>query len=212
MAEGRFVTLEGGEGAGKSTQAAMLVDALRRVGIDAVLTREPGGAPGAEAIRHLLVEESAPDWSVMSEALLHYAARREHLDRTILPELARGLWVVCDRFADSTMAYQGYGHGLGRDVIERLHGIVVGPTTPDLTIILDLNPEAGLARALNGSATPSRYERLDAAFHRRVMAAFVEIAERHRERCVMVDAAGDRDHVAAQIRAIVSDRFGVALR
>src|SRR3546814_6711258 len=134
---GRFITQEGGEGAGKSTQLTLLLDGLRNTGRPAIATREPGGSPGAEEIRHLLVRGEAGRWDAITEALLHCAARRDHLIRTIRPALERGDWVLCDRFADSTMAYQGCGLGLGRWPVELLHRLTVGAFWPDLTIVLD---------------------------------------------------------------------------
>jgi len=143
----KFITMEGGEGAGKSTHVKRLAVALQQSGIEALTTREPGGAPGAEQIRALLVDGDTKRWDGLTEALLHFAARREHLVKTIFPAIERGEWVISDRFADSTMAYQGYGFGLGREPIEALYRDVVGDFRPDLTIILDLSAEAGLARA-----------------------------------------------------------------
>ena len=151
-ATGRFITLEGGEGAGKSTQLARLKSWLEGRGRTVTVTREPGGSPGAEMIRKLLVEGSAERWDGITEALLHSAARREHLRSTVWPVLERGDWVVSDRFADSTLAYQGYGHGIERRILEQLYGIAVGAFRPDLTLILDLAPEAGLARAAGRAA------------------------------------------------------------
>jgi dTMP kinase len=144
---GRFITFEGGEGAGKSTHVRLLAEALRAAGLSVVETREPGGSPGAEEIRELLVHGAVARWDPMSEALLHFAARRDHVTRVIAPALAAGDWVLSDRFADSTMAYQGYGHRLGREVIEQLYALAVGDLAPELTVILDLPVEDGLARA-----------------------------------------------------------------
>ncbi len=146
-AQGKFISLEGGEGAGKTTQIKLLADALERAGIDPVITREPGGAPGAEMIRGLLVEGDVDRWQPMTEALLHFAARLEHVKETIAPALAEGRWVVSDRFSDSTVAYQGYGHDLGQETMARLHELVLAGFQTDLTIILDLPVDAGLARA-----------------------------------------------------------------
>lgn len=206
--KGRFITIEGGEGAGKSTQARMLAEGLRSLGVSAVTTREPGGAPAAEDIRAVLVEGAVRRWSPVSEALLHYAARREHLDRTILPALVAGSWVVCDRFADSTMAYQGYGLGLGRDFVTALHGLVVGTFSPDLTLILDLSVEEGLARAGRRAGAEDRYERMDVGFHERVREGFLAIARDDPERCVVIDAGGSPESVAARLLAQVRARFG----
>lgn len=213
---GTFITFEGGEGTGKSTQVRHLADDLRAHGLTAVVTREPGGAPAAEQIRGLLVHGEVERWSAQTEALLHYAARREHLDATILPALAAGAWVVCDRFADSTMAYQGYGHGLGRAFIETLHQLVVGAFTPDLTVLLDMPVALGLARAVlrPGGTAPSedRYERMNMAFHERVRAGFLEIARLEPDRCAVIDGGGEPDRVAAAVSRLVRERLGARLR
>lgn len=210
MTRGRFVTLEGVEGAGKSTHARLLAETLRGIGLSVAVTREPGGTDGAEAIRRLLVEPAAEPWAPMTEALLHYAARREHLDRRILPELAAGRWVVCDRFADSTSAYQGYGQGLNRDVIETLHTLVVGAVAPDLTIVLDLDVSEGLARTRGRSPERDRYERMDLDFHRRVRDGFLEIARRAPRRCTVIDAAASPEQVRAAIWDAVRSRLAAA--
>ncbi len=212
--KGRFVTVEGGEGTGKSTQVRMLAEALRGFGLAVVVTREPGGTPAAEDIRALLVEGAVRRWSPVSETLLHYAARREHLDRTILPALAAGQWVVSDRFADSTMAYQGYGLGLGREFVAGLHRLVAGDLRPDLTLVLDLPVEEGLARASarasGGAGGEDRYERMDLGFHERVREGFLAIARDDPERCVVVDAGGTPEAVAAELLAQVLARLGPA--
>lgn len=207
---GRFITLEGGEGAGKSTQIAGLAKRLEEVGIDVISTREPGGAPGADTIRSILVSGATDRWDPMSEALLNFASRREHLLRTIWPELERGHWVLSDRFADSTMAYQGYGHGLDRRDIAGLYRLCVGATKPDLTLILDLPVEAGLARAAGRQGGEDRYERMDVAFHHRLRDGFLEIARREPERCVVIDASGDVDRVHAAIADAVRQRLLVS--
>lgn len=147
MSKGKFITIEGGEGAGKSTQIAGLVAWLNGRGIEAVATREPGGSPGAELVRRLLVEGPVDRWDAATEALLHFAARRDHLLKTVWPALEAGKWVVSDRFADSTLAYQGYGHGLDLKVLGELYRLAVGEFRPDLTVILDLPVEIGLTRA-----------------------------------------------------------------
>jgi dTMP kinase len=208
MTRGIFITLEGGEGSGKSTQIQLLARALSATGIVVTVTREPGGAPGAEQIRTLLVNGDTGRWDPLSEALLHYAARREHLRHTILPALAGGQWVLCDRFADSTMAYQGYGHGLGRDVIAALHAAVVGALAPDLTLILDLPVEAGLARAASRGGE-DRYERMDRAFHQRLREGFLDIARHEPGRCAVIDAGVPAERVQSAIRATIRDRLGV---
>ncbi|UCH73029.1 MAG: dTMP kinase [Rhodospirillales bacterium] len=207
---GRFVTLEGGEGAGKSTQLRRLAAWLRSIVGDVVETREPGGSAGAEQIRGLLVAGDIERWDPLTEALLHFAARRDHLVKTILPALARGAWVLSDRFADSTMAYQGYGHGVDRASLAELYRICVGTMRPDLTIILDLPVATGLARASGRGAGEDRYERMDLAFHERLRDGFNEIARNEPERCVVIDATLDEDAVHAAIVATVAERFAVS--
>jgi dTMP kinase len=211
MARGKFITLEGGEGAGKSTQISLLADALRETGLSVHTTREPGGSAGAEDIRKLLVTGEAGRWDAMSEALLHFAARRDHVQKTILPKLEAGTWVLSDRFADSTMAYQGYAQGLGRDAVETLYQLTLGDFRPDLTLILDLEVEAGLARAAARQDGEDRYERLGTAFHQRLRDAFHDLAKRAPERCVLVDAGGDIGAVHAALRATVAARLGISL-
>ena len=219
-AQGKFISLEGGEGAGKTTQIKMLADTLRATGFDPVITREPGGAPGAEMIRSLLVEGDINRWQPMTEALLHFAARLEHVRETIAPALEEGQWVVSDRFSDSTIAYQGYGHDLGQETMARLHELVLGGFQTDLTLILDIPVEAGLARAgkreagkieAGESAGEDRYERMDLDFHRRLRDGFLDIARRNSERCLIVDADQAPDQVHTLIREIVQNRFGVDL-
>ncbi|MFN4355493.1 dTMP kinase [Parvibaculum sp.] len=208
MARGRFITLEGGEGAGKSTQIKRLAAKLEAQGIAVVVTREPGGAPGAEAIRELLVQGEPGRWTPRTEALLHFAAREEHLARTIRPVLGRGDWVISDRFVDSTMAYQGVAQGLGAEFIGKLQALVVGKDMPVLTLVLDIAPEAGLARA-SGRATPGedRYERMNLEFHQTLRQAFLNIAKKDPKRCSVIDASQDEDTVAAAIWAIVQARL-----
>jgi dTMP kinase len=230
LATGKFITFEGGEGVGKSTQASLLTQDLRAKGIDVVLTREPGGVAPAERIRTLLVEGPIECWDPMTEALLHFAARREHVSRLIRPALDAGRWIVCDRFADSTTAYQGYGHGLGRQAIERLHEMVIGDLAPDLTLVLDAPPAQALARArlraerpaaagVSAAGSPldprrqgnaeSRYERMGLAFHERVREGFKDIARLHPERCVLIDASAAVDDVRARVRAVVGTRWEI---
>jgi dTMP kinase len=208
---GRFITLEGGEGAGKSTQASLLAQSLRGTGIEVIATREPGGAPGAEAIRALLVEGEAGRWQPMSELLLFLAARHEHVTRLIRPALDRGAWVVSDRFADSTMAYQGYAQGLGRQAVARGHDLALGEFAPDLTLILDLPVEEGLARAKRRAGAETRYELMGAAFHRKLREGFLDIARRAPERCRVIDASGPVEAVQAALRHVVAERFRIAL-
>ncbi|MDC0033706.1 dTMP kinase [Alphaproteobacteria bacterium] len=200
MTRGRFITIEGGEGTGKSTQIPLLAHFLRAANIEVVQTREPGGSPAAEKIRELLVNGPTDRWDPVTETMLHFAARREHLKRTIVPALNRGAWVVCDRFADSTMAYQGYGLGVARDLIEDLYRMAVGDMKPDLTIILDIPPEIGLKRADDRLYGGTRYERMDVAFHKRLRAGFIDISRRESKRCFVVDATGSIDAIAERIQ------------
>lgn len=210
MSKGRFITLEGGEGGGKSTQVFRLAERLRRTGLSVVATREPGGAEGAEIIRKLLVAGDPGRWDPMTELLLHFAARRDHLRRTIWPALERGNWVVCDRFADSTMAYQGYGQGLGPAVVDSVYRLVVGDFKPDLTLILDLPAAEGLGRA-DARGGDNRYERMDMAFHERLRQGFLEIARREPGRCAVIDASQPADSVTEAIAAAVRSRLSVAV-
>lgn len=211
MARGKFITLEGGEGAGKSTQVPLLAEALRRAGLTVHTTREPGGSPGAEEIRKLLVTGETRRWDAMSEALLHFAARHDHVEKVIRPKLEAGTWVLCDRFADSTMAYQGYAQGLGRAAVESLYALTLGDFAPDLTLILDLPVELGLKRAAARNAGEDRYERLGTDFHQTLRDAFQEIAAREPVRCLVIDAAGSADTVQAAIRAALAARLGITL-
>ena len=208
MPQGRFITLEGGEGAGKTTQARLLSEALLALGLAVLRTREPGGAPGAEFLRNLLLRE-ALDWSADAETLLHFAARAEHVEKTIRPALAAGLWVVCDRFADSTMAYQGYGQGLDRGFIAALSAAVIDGLEPALTLVFDLPVTQGLARAAARSGAEDRYENMDRSFHEALRQGFLAIAAAAPERCVVIDATGDEAAVWAQVRAAVKARLGL---
>ena len=205
------MTFEGGEGGGKSTNLRMLATALEAAGETVIVTREPGGSEGAEQVRRLLVEGATDRWDAVSEALLHYAARRDHVERLISPALDRGDWGVCDRFADSTMAYQGYGHGLGREPIETLHGLAIGGLKPDLTLILDLPVETGLTRAGSRGGDETRYERMADGFHQRLRDGFLDIAAREPGRCVVIDATQEIDAVQQEVRRAVTDRLGVGL-
>jgi dTMP kinase len=211
VAPGRFITFEGGEGAGKSTQVRRLADALKGVGVPVCVTREPGGTPGGEEIRQLLVRGAAARWDATTEALLHYAARRDHLQALILPSLAAGTWVLSDRFADSTMAYQGYGHQLGRAPVEQLYALVVGGFRPDLTVILEVPVDDGLRRAAGRRDGETRYEGMDRAFHERVRDGFRDIARREPKRCHIVDGAASIEDVHAEIRHLVGKHLGIDL-
>ncbi|RJF89942.1 dTMP kinase [Oleomonas cavernae] len=207
MARGRFITLEGGEGAGKSTQAARLAAALDARGIEVLLTREPGGTPGAEAVRGLLVEGAADRWVPLAETLLHMAARAEHVTRRVLPALAAGSWVICDRFVDSTIAYQGVVQGLGVAAVRSLHRAAFGSLMPDLTLVIDVDPAVGLGRAQARSGDAgARYERMGQAFHTRLRAAFLDLARAEPARMVVIDGGQAPDAVAADLLAAIDGR------
>ena len=208
----KFITFEGGEGAGKTTQIKRLSAYLVGIGQAVIETREPGGSAGAEEIRKLLVEGAPDRWDAETESLLHFAARRDHLVKTIVPALEAGNWVLCDRFADSTIAYQGYGHGVSRRALDQLYALVSQGLSPDLTFILDLAVDAGLdranRRAIAGVAVQEdRYERMDVVFHERLRAGFREIAAGEPQRCVVLDGGRDEDAIFAKIQSIIEERF-----
>jgi len=208
----RFITLEGGEGAGKSTQARRLADKLEEKGHSVVVTREPGGSPGAEIIRKLIVSGDEGRWTPKAEALLVFAAREDHLMRTIRPALDRGAWVICDRFIDSTRAYQGAAQGLDLQVIDTLGEMVIGADMPGLTLMLDLPVETGLARAgkrADEGAVEDRYEKMEIQFHQTLRQAFLDIAAAEPGRCAVINAARNEDEVAASIWSEVGTRLAI---
>ena len=204
---GRFITLEGGDGSGKSTQMRRLAAALEKHGLKVVMTREPGGSPGAEQIRKLVVEGEGGRWTPITETLLVYAARADHVARTIGPALARGEWVISDRFNDSTYAYQGAGRGVERETIRRIEAAVLDDFKPDLTLILDLPVEVALARAGARGGTENRFENMGPDLQEQMRKTFHEIARRNGERCRLIDASGSEEAVATAIWDAVKSRF-----
>ncbi len=195
---GRFISFEGIDGSGKSTQARLLAERLQGEGRDVVLTREPGGSPGAESIRKLLLEGAPERWSAETELLLFTAARRDHLERTIAPALARGAVVICDRFADSTRMYQGLSRGDLRAAVDQLHALMIG-REPDLTLLIDMDPDAGLARALARGGGEDRFESFGAGLQARMRQGFLDLAQEFSGRFRVIDGARDPGAVAADV-------------
>jgi len=205
-----FITFEGGEGTGKSTQALILAEILKKQDVDVVLTREPGGSPGAEIIRNLLVTGSVDRWSTMSEVLLMYAARADHWQNTIKKALDRGAWVLCDRFADSTVAYQGYGRGVSREFLLLLYQHIVGDVVPDVTFVFDIDVHEGIRRAtarMEGNiVVEGRFEAMDIEFHKRIRAGFLEIAKNNSERCVVLQVDSHPNQIHQKILKILHEK------
>jgi len=216
LQKGLFITLEGGEGTGKSTQLKLLQAALEAAGVSVVTTREPGGTPQAERIRDLLLQRDSGRFDPLTEALLLFAARREHIVEKIRPALQKGQWVISDRFADSSRAFQGYGMGLGQDVIDRLYALTAEGLEPDITFIFDIEPQLGLERSLSrlkaSGVTEDRYERMGLPFHERLRAGFRDIAKRFPGRCVMIDAAQDVESIHRQMLQTIAARTGLAAK
>jgi len=202
-----FITFEGGEGSGKSTQIELLFRNLQAKGVDAVSYREPGGTKGAEDIRTLLLRGEGERWTPTTEALLMSAARADLVYKQILPHLEKGIWVLCDRFTDSTLAYQGFGYGLGYDKIQDLNFFTVGSLKPDLTFIFQIDPELGLSRAASREKGVDRFEKLGLDFHRRVTEGYMEVLKNHPDRCISVNALLDINVIADMIFEEVIQRF-----
>ena len=209
----RFITLEGGEGSGKSTQIKLLDEWLSGKGIDHILTREPGGAPGAEQIRNLVLTGDVDRWTPMTEVLLYTAARSDHVERVILPALEQDKWVLCDRFTDSSLAYQGAGRGVGIEKVRDLQHLVLGNFKPDLTLLLDLPVTVGLGRAVSretGKANmEDRFERMDVTLHEASREVFLNIAKEEPDRCIVVNADQTIDDLQLQLREIIEAKFGI---
>lgn len=208
----KLITFEGGEGAGKSTQVKLLAAAFEKSGHKSALTREPGGTEGAEAIRNLLVNGDSAKWDATTELLLHLTARHDHITKFIRPQLAQGSHVICDRFTDSTIAYQAYGHGLGINYVSQFCNLVLGNFQPDLTIILDIETQNGISRAGARGIAENRYEKMGLDFHENVRHGFLEIAKSNPQRCVVINAEDDIDSIHRQIVAEVALRLGLNLK
>lgn len=215
-----FITFEGGDGSGKSTQIKLLQQALATAGVPVVTTREPGGTSQAERIRNLLLQRDSGRFDPMTEALLLFAARREHLVEKIWPSLKQGHWVISDRFADSTRAFQGYGMGLDLTSIEGMYQIVMGDFQPDLTFIFDIDPDIGLARSAKRTAstqnktesTEDRYERMGVLFQQKLRDGYLAIAAENPKRCVLIDAAHSVEEVHQKVIAVIEQRYGVMMK
>lgn len=207
--KGKFISLEGGEGAGKTTLIAGLAGQLIRSGYRVVKTREPGGTPNAEAIRELLLSGDVERWSATSEALLFYAARVDHVERVIRPALERGDWVLCDRFADSTRAYQGAAGGTERARLDTLHTFALGQFEPDLTLVVDIDPTEGLERTWSRGEKETRFEAKGSVFHDRLRQAFLDIAKAEPERCAVIDGGQTADAVLADAMDVIRTRFNI---
>ena len=207
MQTGKFITFEGGEGAGKTTQAKMLAEALEGAGIETLMTREPGGTFGAEAIRDLVLEGTSDRWSGMTELLLMYAARLDHVEKLIKPALDRGVWVISDRFSDSSMAYQGFARGLGADKVKAVHAAVMDGFEPDLTILFDIDPILAQKRVETRGEDLSRFDAESITFHNTLRDAFNDIAAENSERIFTIDAAASRDGVQTRILFAVTQKY-----
>jgi dTMP kinase len=206
---GKFIAIEGVDGAGKGVQSRMLRDALLAIGIDVLLTREPGGSPGAEEIRQLLVQGATDKWGAIEELLLIYAARRSHLTQTIWPALAEGRWVISDRFADSSRAFQGFAGGLGLPAVDAIHNFVVGDFAPDLTLVLDLAAEESLARAHARGGQEDRFEKKGAAYQQKVREGFLYLARQHPRTHIVIDAGNSIEAVSRQLLHHVAEHFAL---
>ena len=200
-----FITFEGGDGSGKSTQVNLLKDYLENLNFETIKTREPGGTPSAEILRDLLTTGEVEKWTPMSEALLMWASRYEHLIQVIEPALNSGKNVICDRFYDSTYAYQGVAHNLGIDKMEKLKKIVIGDIEPDVTFVLDIDPKVGLKRSLDRSNQENRFESYNIDFHNKIRSAFLEIAKKNKNRCVVVDASLNEQEINNLIITVIDN-------
>ena len=214
MTKGFFITVEGGEGSGKTTQIDLLITALKKQGHNVIETREPGGTPEAERIRDLLVQREGGDWNAMAEILLLFAARTMHIEKLLKPALAEGKVIVCDRFTDSTIAYQGYGRGVDIDKIREIEKLSIGDFKPDLTFILDIDVKTGLERSNKRLAedsdddkTEDRFERLDVSFHEKLREGFLDIARKEEERCYILNATQSIEDLAEEIRNIALSKL-----
>lgn len=207
MHKGKFITFEGGEGSGKSTQIDLLLANLKNHGIDVLKTREPGGTNVGESIRKILVNGKINNISPFTELFLNSASRKEHIDKIIKPSLNNGKWVLCDRYIDSTLVYQGYGHGLDLKLINKINQLTVGEYIPDLTFVFDLNPQLGLKRAKNRITNEDRYEKMDISFHLTIRNSFLKVAKTDLDKYKIIDASLDKEKISENILNTVLNKF-----
>ena len=206
---GKLITFEGGEGTGKTTQIDALTSKLKKIlSKNIISTREPGGTEAGEKIRSILVESSKKSLDPNTELMLICAARHEHINKIILPALNKGKWVCCDRFIDSTIAYQGFGHQLGKDIINKINNIFSFKCIPDLTFIFDIDPYKGIKRTEKRQNSEDRFEKMDISFHERVRLGFLDIAKNNSERCIVIDAELEINDIAEKVWKIILDKFG----
>ena len=209
MEKGKFITFEGGEGSGKTTQIELLYQKLINNGINVVKTREPGGTVIGEEIRNILVKGPTKNITPFTELLLNSASRKEHIERLIKPNIDDGSWVLCDRFVDSTLVYQGYGHGLDINIVKNINQFTVGDYIPDLTIIFDIDPNDGLTRASKRKIEEDRYEKMDISFHLKIRESYLQIAKNDTKKYKIVDASLDKEIISDNIYKIISDLFKI---
>tara|TARA_Y100000590_G_C15700615_1_gene1006637 strand:+ start:1436 stop:2068 length:633 start_codon:yes stop_codon:yes gene_type:complete len=206
MFKGKFITIEGCEGTGKTTQLGILEQKLKKK-ISVKSTREPGGSLGAEQIRKLIFKENRDDWSSKTEALLHISARNDHLEKLIKPNLKKGIWIICDRFRDSTTAYQGYGNGLKLTMLEKIQDLIFNNFYPDLTIVLDMDAKKCLNRTKKRKSGMQKYEKMNINFHKKIRNGFLKIAEKDKQRCFVINADDDKNEISQKILRIINKKF-----
>ncbi len=211
MSKGKFITFEGGEGSGKSTQCRLLLESFQKSKIDILRTREPGGTLGAENIRQLLVTGDVNKWEPLTETFLHLASRKDHVERLIKPSIDKGIFVICDRFSDSTTSYQGYGHGLDIKIINQLQLITIGNFKPDITFVLDIDIETGISRADKRGGAENRYEKMGIQFHQRVRKGFLDIAKKDTDRCQLIDCVDTIENIHNKIIRITNEKLNLSL-
>lgn len=208
----KFITFEGGEGSGKSTQSALLYQSFINASLSSIHTREPGGTKGSEEIRSILVQGDLNKWEPMSELLLVMAARSEHINKVIKPSMSNGYYVICDRFIDSSIAYQGFAQGLGESIVKEMHDLVFSGLYPDLTFVFDVDPSEGISRALARKGKETRYENMNIEFHIKIREGFRKIVSRNPKRCIAIDAKLSIEEIHESIISSVNEKFSLFLK